>query len=1136
MPCPVKPGCKKGACPEPNCSSACRIHCCDCDGIDPAIKASRKRGGQPNAPDNRRKAFKKSISNVKKLSKDTLTKETPERDKRQKDQVSALWEFHNWADSTKRNLPSVKKRESDAELRYNDVQGWSTIVSSMRAAAFSAAEVLYPCNPEEAMQSMAEKELTEGKSYKTLEENLIALYNSAPKNSIVKRSMRALLSKSLTRSRIQELTKSKKISLGGDSRHQGTKDFAKILDGDKLLPPKFSRKLFKTENLRKALLFMLHESNIGVLSWGTKTVGLSRTEKVTLPRMVRRKTDHDIYESYVAQYIEAADRIGRSSFYKIMKAVTSGGERLATAVDYVTGVLIHDQVNRLQDLVDHYARNRDVKEDLTLSLELVRSFYKHSVDKHIVREDSCSFHGVAYGLSKYGASFPLRTGIKCLGCLYPFVFRRKLLREINRTVTNTSFSEDKDLAADAKIVLNDAIEKFELYRGHRVRVANQQRVHGEIHEEMIQWCLDNRKDCPKAVLVADWKMKFVPLSARETTQQHFAKRGIGWHGFLLYFYKYEQVLQEDGSTKPQAVRYMVYFDQILDASSKQDCFAVASMIELAVMQIKEEVPLIKQLILQSDNAGCYSTCQLTILVGILNARLCIPVIRFMHTETQDGKSLLDAHFARAMALIDRFLRTSRRNRIKRIVTAKGLAAALAWDGGVQNSVVHLVKVDRVQLDHIKAAIEACFKSSTKYFSRANDVIYCDRIGAWDQSNDLFEPEKWKDLEIEFRLKAFAYSGIDEGVTFKINVSKGTFEPEAGQNLEVSSADVHDVEDDAYDPATDQAEGIHDADFQFSTESGSTNENDEGNPEEDVQNEESTDTAQNDLTDPLISGSENEDIARSNAYGVFESSKTFVTRGTLSKRSRLFNIVGPRNLTRRKRVTVEGPSAKKRKDIVAAGVRMASHLIQSFEVKIRDGSQPMPEFQESEELDESHYEEKMPMWARRPPHGKRYGASYIALYKDDIVELFDRGEDDISLKMNPSQMLDALRRKYPKRFTLPGENEIKTFISSLVQKRKTQHKRKSRKRTQGDWIELLEKFIDTAFENTEGENVAIRLQHTSMKPSILYHSALDCIKEANNGSLPKETPDKAVIMRRISAYKASIKKNASVTTPVSRFVL
>lgn len=534
MPCPTLSTCKQGSCSK--CGSACKRHCCACDGLDPAEKTLRKRGGQPKEPMDRRKSFKKAVSRVGKKVSDDLLEETSVRGltSAKDDPVTNLWRYHQWSFSTKKNLPSKAKREADENLMESDVKGWSTIVESVRAAAHSAANVLFPCNPDKVLKSVADKELENNSSTKTLEENVIEVYNKARKNSIVKRAMRAVIVKSLTRRRIQELKTAEILKLGGNVRHKSTQDFTKLLEGDDLKVQNHSKARFKLENLRLALLYMLHESNIGVLSWGTKIVALSSSERYTLPRIVRRKTEQDIYQSYVRENSDESKRIGRSTFYKILKIVTSGGEKMATAVDYVTGVLIHDQVDRLQDLIEHFSRNAEVKNSLTLSLELVRNMYKHHVDKHIVLQDDCSYHGVKYGLSKHENEAQSMRGTKCNGCLYPFVFRKNLLAEINRTLSPTATGRDRDLAADAKTVLEDIMDKFELYRGHRVRVANQQKAHQAVHTELAQWCLDNKRDCPRAVLVADWKMKFVPLSARETTQEHFAKRGIGWHGFLLY--------------------------------------------------------------------------------------------------------------------------------------------------------------------------------------------------------------------------------------------------------------------------------------------------------------------------------------------------------------------------------------------------------------------------------------------------------------------------------------------------------------------------------------------------------------------------------------------------------------------------
>ena len=39
-------------------------------------------------------------------------------------------------------------------------------------------------------------------------------------------------------------------------------------------------------------------------------------------------------------------------FYEILSKITNGGEKILTAVDYVTGVLVNDQGTLLQRIVD----------------------------------------------------------------------------------------------------------------------------------------------------------------------------------------------------------------------------------------------------------------------------------------------------------------------------------------------------------------------------------------------------------------------------------------------------------------------------------------------------------------------------------------------------------------------------------------------------------------------------------------------------------------------------------------------------------------------------------------------------------------------------------------------------------------
>lgn len=53
------------------------------------------------------------------------------------------------------------------------------------------------------------------------------------------------------------------------------------------------------------------------------------------------------------------------------------------------------------------------------------------------------------------------------------------------------------------------------------------------------------KSSSEARIVADWKIEFESMSLRETSQQHFAKQGIRWHGFLCLCFTYEELEVDD---------------------------------------------------------------------------------------------------------------------------------------------------------------------------------------------------------------------------------------------------------------------------------------------------------------------------------------------------------------------------------------------------------------------------------------------------------------------------------------------------------------------------------------------------------------------------------------------------------------
>ena len=140
--------------------------------------------------------------------------------------------------------------------------------------------------------------------------------------------------------------------------------------------------------LEDALKYLLSGDNVVPLSWGTKKVRLSPSESVTLPCLLPRRSVLDIYADY-SSFCTQHDfgMLGRTSFYRIFAACTSGKQRLLTAVDYVTGVLINDPTAQLQRIIDELSPIEE-RERLSVHLELVRNFLKNECDQHVLRDDN----------------------------------------------------------------------------------------------------------------------------------------------------------------------------------------------------------------------------------------------------------------------------------------------------------------------------------------------------------------------------------------------------------------------------------------------------------------------------------------------------------------------------------------------------------------------------------------------------------------------------------------------------------------------------------------------------------------------------------------------------------------------------
>ena len=96
------------------------------------------------------------------------------------------------------------------------------------------------------------------------------------------------------------------------------------------------------------------------------------------------------------------------------------------------------------------------------------------------------------------------------------------------------------------------------------------------------------------------------------------------------------------------------FVHILDKGN-QDWFAVLSILEDLVQQLKRLSPLLKELFLRSDNAGCYHNAALLISAPTITRTGGLALKNYSFSEANSGKDVCDRKIAPLKAHIGRYL-------------------------------------------------------------------------------------------------------------------------------------------------------------------------------------------------------------------------------------------------------------------------------------------------------------------------------------------------------------------------------------------------------------------------------------------------------------------------------------------------
>lgn len=433
--------------------------------------------------------------------------------------------------------------------------------------------------------------------------------------------------------------------------------------GQYVTPPKISRLRLSKEKIHHFIEFISAPCYLQVVGFGSKNLKLSSGLTVKVPKMIRTMIASRLITAY-ENYCKENSLISpsRATLYKIIKACAASQLQSLHGLDnFVNDGL--EGIDTLKRIVSNLALPEIRISELKGKIDTLKLHLKSGFRSHIRPESDCAQHCIQYALSEEECQHA-HTGT-CESCDIMYSVRT----EIHTVIESTNFPSIQE-REEVKHDFGVSAEKVWAWRDHLIRNVNQDLCKRNI--------LQNLKS-HEVLIIADWAMKYLPQTFRETQSEWFGKQGISWH-MICAVICHPHSDDIDNSNKFDIISMIHLIEE-----GKQGWHLVSQIFGDAFQTLKSLHPHLRDAYIRSDNAGCYHALPMLSYLWKFRDELPLSIKEYNFSEAQSGKDLCDSRTGTCRLHMLNYV-----NEGNDILNAKQMKLALESHGGIRNTYISVV--------------------------------------------------------------------------------------------------------------------------------------------------------------------------------------------------------------------------------------------------------------------------------------------------------------------------------------------------------------------------------------------------------------------------------------------------------------